>query len=233
MGRPLNPALTVNKGAQKYTSPYNNTQILLLWTRLLSFSFTLTSPPLPLSSTQSISLPLFLHTLNSFGRRIHSPCCSHTVTNAWLHTLDFFLHSLFSFYIPVFVFYGSSFFLSLLLYCSISLLHKHHPHLCVCVSGGGYPHLFTALQANTHAQIHRNYPVWNGARHVYVQQKYLQPSPTTFHTHIQADLHGDLKTSGHMRTLTFKRPHTLAYSVVGAWKHSRIRGLNQTITYRL
>ena len=42
---------------------------------------------------------------------------------------------------------------------------------------------------------------------------YNHYQPHLTHTHIRPDLLGYLKTSGHIRVLTFERPHALTYSV--------------------
>lgn len=88
------PAFTI-------TYKFSSTAMKHQWTSGLASVFTLTSPPLPPLFSQSISLPLFLHTLNSLGRRLHSPCSPRTITNAWMHTLYIFLHSFFSSHVLV------------------------------------------------------------------------------------------------------------------------------------
>ena len=124
-----------------------------------------------------------------------------------MHTLDIFLHSFFSFYIPVFVVYESSLLFFLL------------PEAAHATSF--FSSLFTVLQAHRQTHTHTLMYRYTGtlllemgpnmfmsSRNIY---NHYQPHLT--HTHIRPDLLGYLKTSGHIRVLTFERPHALTYSV--------------------
>lgn len=136
----------------QYASTYNNTLILhqnheslASMSSLVSFY---SSPPLPCISTQSISLPMFLHALNSPGRRIHSHFSAPVGHTHKCKHFDCFLHS----FLPLTSLVWTLFFFLLPCFC-LSLLSSRClrsykcTHTCVRKPGSSFKGRSTCLCA--------------------------------------------------------------------------------------
>lgn len=147
------------------------------WALGLSYVFAPTSPPLPPSSIQSISLPLFLHTLNSFGRRLYSPCLQRM--NAHYFFSFAFLFLSFMKAVSVCFFWGFFF-----------LLHCNNPFSCVF--GDVAQSVFMVFCTHTHTCSDTMKPSSLKRSWTCLSSRNIYNHYQLHFTHIQADLHGYL-----------------------------------------